>query len=177
MKKILAASFLALSISQAGASVFDFYIGGTASIGDSIAYRPGTHNLESAGRSFGAIMGLDIPVARFEAEYNYITAGDIDLHALLGNLYVKILPIPIVKPYIAGGVGRVFSGHADGVAVRNSMAYQAMLGITVDIPIMSVAMDIEGRVFYADNIYAMPVIERGVGFLQYDLRAKLKYMF
>ena len=178
MKKILAVSVLAALVSQPGAAVIDFYVGGTASVGNSISIRPEMSNLEESARSFGAVAGIDIPFLRLEAEYNYITAQDIHLHAAMGNLYFKLLPLPIITPYIAGGVGQVFSGTADGMSVGNSMAYQAMLGITVDVPIMSMAMDIEGRVFYADNIFTLPSpIDRGVGFLQYDVRAKLKYVF
>ena len=77
--------------------LFDIYAGGTYGIG---GYTLLADNNESASsQSYGAILGIDIPLFRIELEYDYLNADDIELNLGMVNGYFK-LPIPVLKPYI-----------------------------------------------------------------------------
>ena len=54
-------------------------------------------------------------------------------------------------------------------------AYQAMLGVTFDIPVLPIDVDVEGRVLYAADIYDYNGLKPD--FLQYEARLKLRYVF
>ena len=82
----------------------------------------------------------------------------------------------MVKPYLGVGVGNVFSGKDnDFVDIDSVIAYQGMLGVTFDIPVLPIDVDVEGRVLYAADIYDIAGIKPD--FLQYEGRLKLRYVF
>ena len=193
MKKLLPVSVLAMFVSQADAFLVDFYVGGTIGMGENIAMLPSSMDLgdiRQGSRSYGAVAGIDIPFLRFEGEYNFIAADNANLQAAMANVYFKF-STPIITPYIGGGVGRVFGASmgdveipilgAATIAGQGAMAYQGMLGLTVDLPFLPVKIDLEGRVFFTPDAFVatMPVTSelQNVGFLQYDVRAKLRYVF
>ena len=66
-------------------------------------------NETDASMVFGAIAGMDLPVFRIEAEYDYFDAKDFNTNAALANIYAKI-PSTIILPYIGAGIGMVFGG-------------------------------------------------------------------
>jgi opacity protein-like surface antigen len=185
MKKILLASLFAVAASSAYAGVaIDFYAGAEGSFGRSIAYVPETaftgpsYDIKKSANGYGAFLGIDIPLVRVEAEYNYVKSNDIDLHIGMLNGYFKFLPTPIMKPYVGAGVGTVFGGSVgDDVDASTSPAFQGMVGVQFDVPAAPIFIDVEGRVLYANGIYEIPTTDKEIGFLQYDLRAKLRYMF
>jgi opacity protein-like surface antigen len=185
MKKIILASLFAITAGSAYAGVaIDFYAGAEGSLGRSIAYIPETAltgpstDIKKSANGYGAFIGVDIPLVRVEAEYNYVKSDTIDLHLGMLNGYFKFLPTPIMKPYIGAGVGTVFGGSvADGVDAKTSPAFQGMVGVQFDVPAAPIFIDVEGRALYANDIYEIPSTDKGIGFLQYDLRAKLRYMF
>ena len=190
MKKYISClMFSFLFIFAANASVLvDFYAGGTASVGRSLTMTPaiGSHpksDVNKPADSFGAVVGLDLPLLRAEAEYNYLVSDKIDMHAGMLNGYVKMFPLPIVKPYIGAGFGRVFGGKIgddqNSEDVRSSMAYQGMLGLQFDVTATPLFVDVEGRVFYAPEICRHETLgeEYNVAYLQYDARVKLRYVF
>ena len=79
----------------------------------------------------------------------------------------------------------VFGGDAtvsvDGVKtdynVKTSAAYQAMLGATIDILALPIKFDVEGRVLYAPNVYTIDATDSKPDMLQYNIRAKVRYIF
>ena len=178
MKKIFLTSALAFAAANANAGqLIDFYAGAAYGGGKSIAYVPDGKDLRNSAYSYGAVVGIDIPLIRVEAEYNRLVADKLNLNAGLLNAYLK-MPLPVIKPYFGVGAGRVFSGEiGGGTKAEASMAYQGMIGVQLDIPATPLFVDIEGRVFYADSIYTMPIVDKHVGFLQYDARIKLRYVF
>ena len=185
MKKILCALSFALSAAAANAGPLDFYVGGVGGVGNGVMITPRHSAIDHAAHpahSFGAVAGIDIPVFRVEAEYNYMTTDAVNLHAAMINGYVKFLPTPIVKPYVGLGIGKVVAGELDGGdKVKKSGAGQGMLGLQFGVPTLPLFIDLEGRIFGANKIWATTVPlssdEKSVGFLQYDIRAKLRYIF
>lgn len=171
-------------VSVANADVMaDFYLGGTAGAGGQTIFTDSKSKTDSAG-TFGAIAGIDMPIFRFEAEYNYFTSADLDTNAGLINFYAK-MPSTVIMPYIGAGIGMVFGGDAtasvDGVkkdySIKTSAAYQAMLGATIDVGTLPIKIDIEGRVLYAPNVYDIDATDIKPDMLQYNLRAKVRYIF
>lgn len=185
MKKTLL--FAVLSMFMAGtaqAGILDIYTGITMGGGENIILVPSdTPNLEDITKStssFGAVVGVDIPLFRFEAEYNYLTGDSLDLHLGMINGYVKFFPLPIVKPYLGLGVGSVIEGKIkDAGDIKNATVAQAMLGLQFDIPAFPIFIDLEGRALYAKDIYTFstPIGDKDLDLLQYEVRAKLRYVF
>jgi len=144
MNKILLTLTLTLTLFSAHAETMltEFYVGGVAGAG--FAYSD-KHYMNSA--SYGAIAGLQIPLARAEIEYNHITAsrGAYDAHAntVFGNAYLRATMLPIFHPYIGAGAGHVWT---DG---ENKMGYQGMIGTEIDFPILPFALDAEMRYMYS----------------------------
>jgi len=163
--------------------VADFYIGGMAGVGGQTMFADHKNETDSAG-VFGAIAGMDLPIFRVEAEYDYFTASGFDTNAAMANLYAKI-PSTVILPYIGGGIGMVFGGDhkitTDGIETKNSIdstaAYQAMLGATIDVLALPIKFDVEGRVLYAPNIYEIDASGSTPDMLQYNIRAKVRYIF
>lgn len=169
---ILTATTIMLSAGAANANMlFDIYAGGTYGFGGYTMYTD-DQNSSKSSQSYGAVLGMDIPLFRIELEYNYLDADAINMNTGFVNAYFKI-PTPIVKPYIGGGVGYTFDSKYEPTKtdIKDTLAYQGMLGITLDLPVIPFDIDIEGRVMYA------PDIVTDVDLLQYEGRAKLRYVF
>lgn len=173
---ILTATSLMLISGAANANLlFDIYAGGTYGFGGYTAFIDDNH-ISKSSQSYGAILGMDIPMFRIELEYNYIDAKDAYMNLGLVNAYFK-LPTPVIKPYIGAGIGMTFdSKYAHTMKIDDTMAYQGMLGLTLDLPVLPVNFDIEGRVLYAPNMFEMA---NGIepDLLQYEGRVKLRYVF
>jgi hypothetical protein len=120
------------------------------------------------------MFGIDIPALRFEAEYNYLNDSGVRLHTGMLNAYLK-MPSTVIKPYLGVGVGSVFSGKADSISIDMRAAYQGMLGVTLDMPILPVKFDLEARALYAANLYTIANIKPDL--LHYELRMKARYVF
>ena len=93
--------------------------------------------------------------------------------------YVKV-PIPVVKPYIGAGVGYMFDSKYEpakdlSVDIDDTMAYQGMLGITLDLPIIPFDIDVEGRALYVPDM--IEVAGKESDYVQYEGRVKLRYVF
>jgi opacity protein-like surface antigen len=130
--------------------------------------------------SFGGMIGIDIPVFRFEAEYNYMIGKNMSLSVGMVNGYIKWLPTPIVKPYVGFGIGKVLGGKIRGDIDRApdaSIPFQGMIGLQIEIPATSLSVDVEGRAMYIESVYNMPIVGRDIGALQADLRVKIRYVF
>ncbi len=158
--------------------LFDIYAGGTVGVGGYTMYADGEHTSQSA-MAYGGVIGIDLPLFRIEGEYNYIDGDDATLNLGMANAYFKI-PTPVVKPYIGAGIGTTFDSkyepkNAPKIDIDDTVAYQGMLGLTLDLPVLPIKIDVEGRVLYANNIFE--IANEKTDLLQYDGRVKLRYIF
>ena len=171
---ITAASVLLSGAAANAGALFDPYFGVTVAVGGATVFANDIDASHSA-QSCGAVVGIDIPVFRFELEYDYMHADSIKMHLGMINAYAK-MPLPAVKPYIGIGIGNIFSGEDAGfIDIDSVAAYQAMLGVTFDIPVLPIDVDIEGRALYAADIYDYMGLKPD--FLQYEARLKIRYVF
>ena len=155
--------------------LWDMYAGFSMGIGAQTVFQPGNDDTHSA-QSFGALFGVDIPFVRAELEYDYLHEYDSRANLGMFNAYFKI-PMTIVKPYVGGGFGMLFAGRdsARDIHFDTSLAYQAMLGLTVDVPKLPFKFDIEGRALYVPDICTR---DGGTpDLLHYEARIKLRYVF
>ncbi len=171
---ILTVAFGMMISANANANLLiDPYVGLTVGAGGAAFFADGDDETMSA-QSYGAVLGLDIPFIRIEGEYNYLRGKESKMQIAMGNVYFKI-PSVVVHPYIGGGVGTIFDGDAYDIKIKSTMAYQAMIGVTFDIPALPIDIDAEARALYAPDIYDINDIEPDT--MHYDLRLKLRYVF
>ena len=171
----LTAAAIAFSAADARANLlFDPYVGATAGIGGVTTFIDG-HNNSDMATSYGAVIGLDIPFVRVEAEYNYLSDKDIKTNMAMANAYLK-MPSLLVAPYIGAGVGMTFEGDAgNNINIDTGIAYQGMLGLTFDIPVLPFKIDAEARALYIPDAFS--VANENADILHYDVRAKVRYIF
>jgi opacity protein-like surface antigen len=159
----------------ARANFVDYYAGAT--VGGGTMH---SHNQNYAMASYGAVFGLDIPIFRAELEYNFLSGdrrtGDINAHVGMLNAYIKLLPTPIIKPYIGAGIGYVLGGHVSDTkfgnyGLKSSSAYQGMVGLQLDPNFIPVLFDLEARVMYAADVYP------DADLFHTDIRFKARYVF
>ena len=86
----------------------------------------------------------------------------------------------MVKPYIGAGIGTTFSSEFTPVAhttidIDDTIVYQGMLGVTLDIPVVPFNIDVEGRVIYASDL--IECMNDTADVLQYEGRVQLRYVF
>lgn len=167
------ATFLFMAPAANANILFDIYAGATIGAGGQTLYLDGDYDSKSA-QSYGAIVGLDLPLFRAELEYDYLTNENADLQLAMLNAYFK-LPSPVIQPYIGAGIGDIFDGKINEIELKSTVAYQGMLGITFDIPVLPIKIDAEARALYSANVYE--VNNASPDLLQYDLRLKLRYIF
>lgn len=173
---ITAVSTLFLTANANANMLFDLYAGATVGVGAATIFSDNKNSTDTS-QSLGAVVGIDIPLFRVEAEYDYLNNKDLKLHLGMVNAYFK-LPSTIIHPYIGVGVGTTFDGDVanfDNIEIKKAAAYQGMLGLTFDIPVIPFNIDAEARALYAPNIYEIGDIQPDV--LHYDLRVKLRYVF
>ncbi len=175
----LTAAVIMASASNANASMlFDIYAGGTFGMGGYTLLSD--QNISHSSQSYGAILGIDIPLARLELEYNYMDSDNTTLNLGLINAYFK-LPTPVIKPYIGAGIGTTFATSkyeptaSTSIEIQDTIAYQGMLGVTFDIPVIPFNIDLEGRVLYASDLFKVATNEYDL--LQYEGRIKIRYVF
>ncbi len=171
------ATLIMAGATNANANIlFDIYAGATIGMGAETMFA-GHDNDTAAAQAYGAVVGLDIPFVRGELEYNYLDGKDIDMHLGMVNVYAK-MPTPIVQPYIGAGVGTIFDGKikdAHNIDIDADMAYQAMVGVTFNLPIMPLKIDAEARALYIQDVYKIEGATPDM--LHYDARVKLRYIF
>jgi len=145
--------------------VIDFYAGLTGGMGAMWA-----DSNSHSSQAYGAVLGLDIPLIRAEGEYNYLRGGGMNIHLGMLNGYLK-MPTPVIQPYMGVGVGQVFGGTANKFNIQSTTAYQAMIGVQIDMPATPVLFDVETRALRASDIAP------GVNLFVWDARLKLRWMF
>ena len=172
---ILTAALMTVSGAANAESLFDVYVGATIGVGGATMYANDSE-LSRSAQSAGAVLGLDIPVFRFELEYDYMQTKETRMHIGMINAYAK-LPLPAVKPYLGVGIGNIFDGKEQntGLEMESAAAYQAMLGVTFVIPVLPIDIDVEGRALYAPDVY--DIAGEKPDYLQYEARLKLRYVF
>ncbi len=154
--------------------LFDPYVGATAGVGGVTTFIDGDTHSDMA-QSYGALIGLDVPFIRIEGEYNYLNDKDITAHIAMGNVYLK-MPMLLINPYIGAGVGAMFHGDVDnGPDIESTVAYQGMLGLTFDIPVLPFKIDAEARALYVPDAFTAG--SKDADILHYDARVKLRYIF
>ena len=168
-----------LSTATANANLlFDIYAGGTYGTGGYTLFADDDH-ISKSSQSYGAVLGIDIPLFRLEAEYNHINADYMALNIGMVNGYFK-LPTPVVKPYIGVGVGTTFESkyepdNAPHIEMDSAVTYQGMVGITLDLPVAPIKFDVEARALYANNVFE--IADTKADLVHYDIRAKIRYIF
>ena len=159
--------------------VADFYVGGMVGAGGQTLFNKDT-NKTSASRLLGAVAGVDIPVFRIEAEYNYIDSSELNAQIGMINAYAKV-PSTLIQPYFGAGIGTIFSGKHEIDTVKFDLdtvaAYQGMLGATIAILAVPLKFDIEGRVLYAPDIYKIAGTDVTPDLMEYNARIKMRYVF
>ena len=157
--------------------VADFYLGGMVGAGGQTMFTKDEHDA-STSRLIGAIAGVDIPVFRIEAEYNYLNSSKLTGNTAMVNAYFK-MPSTLIMPYAGAGIGMMFSSEYEKNATKFDLdsvpAYQGMLGVTVDVPLLPVKFDVEGQVLNAPNVYDKNNVD--VDMLEYNVRLKARYIF
>lgn len=158
--------------------LIDVYVGGMYAVGGNTLIADDTDVSKSVS-SYGAVFGMDIPLFRLELEYDYIDSDKITTNLGMLNAYFK-MPTPMVKPYIGAGIGMTFDGnyaYADKIDFDTDdvVAYQGMIGVTLNLPVLPFNVDVEGRVLYAPDM--IDVLNNNIDMLQYDGRLKLRYVF
>ncbi len=155
--------------------LIDPYAGVTVGVGGITAFSDDENHSKSA-QSYGAAIGLDVAIVRAEVAYDYLNSDFGKLQAGFINAYLK-MPTPMLSPYIGAGVGQIFSGDFESIDVKDTMAYQGMLGLTFNIPVLPFKVDAEARAIYAPDIFEIAGTDIEPDFLHYDLRLKLRYEF
>ena len=175
----LTTAAIMLTASNANANLlFDIYGGATAGIGASAKFIDSDYHEHSA-ESYGAVFGIDLPLFRIEAEYNYLDGYDTTMNLGMLNAYFKI-PTPVLKPYFGAGLGTTFESKynptiGSSIKMEDVVTYPGMVGLTLDLPVVPVKFDIEGRILYANNAYE--IADKMVDIMHYDARLKLRYIF
>lgn len=168
-----------LSTAVANANLLlDIYAGGTYGMGGYTLFADDDH-ISKSSKSYGAVVGIDIPLLRFEAEYSSFNADHMSIDVAMVNGYFKI-PTPVVKPYIGVGIGETFDAKYEPnnmapISIKDTTAFQGMLGITFNVPVIPFNIDVEGRTLYIPDAMKLSNIKTDI--LQYEGRVKLRYVF
>lgn len=172
---VLATAIITSTSSANANMLFDIYAGGTVGIGAATMFADSHAHTDNA-QSYGAVLGIDIPLVRIEGEYNYLNHKEMNMNVAMLNAYLK-MPTALVQPYLGAGIGMIFDGDVDNTNIKidDKMAYQGMLGLTFDIPVLPFKIDAEARALYANNLYTIDNIKPDM--LHYDARLKIRYIF
>ncbi|MBN1324643.1 MAG: outer membrane beta-barrel protein [Alphaproteobacteria bacterium] len=167
-------SVLGFTANANAGAVMDVYAGATAGSGG-ITLFSGDDKASDSAFTYGAVFGIDIPVLRAEVEYNHLSNSDIKMDLAMLNAYLK-MPSTVIKPYMGIGIGTAFNGtYADTTDISSTAAYQGMLGITFDMPVMPFKIDLEARALYVPNFVEFYTLKPDL--FGYDFRIKLRYVF
>lgn len=178
-KSIVPALCTMLCFGGAQASILDLYIGATGGMGSERYIVDGpmaavVDDFTKSAVSYGAVMGIDIPVIRLEIEYNHVDTDFLKTNMAMGNVLFKLFPSIIVTPYLGFGGGMQYGGTSkdSSVDVNENWAAQGMFGLTFSIPATGMKIDAEGRAVYMPDVY-----EDNLNVLHYEGRLKLRYQF
>ena len=172
------AGILVSSVSANANPLFDIYAGGTVGFGANMNII-NDHYYDHSAQSYGAIIGIDLPLFRIEGEYNYLAGHDTNVNLGMVNAYFK-LPSPVLKPYFGAGLGTTFESkyepdNAPHIEMDSAVTYQGMVGITLDLPVAPIKFDVEARALYANNVFE--IADTKADLVHYDIRAKIRYIF
>lgn len=178
-KSIVPALFSMLCIGGANASMVDFYVGATGGVGSQRYMVNGAmssyvEDFSKSAKSYGAVIGMDVPIVRVEAEYNRLDTEILETNLAMANVLFKILPMPIVTPYLGVGAGMQFGGTftETDVDANENWAAQGMFGLTFAIPATGMKIDAEARAVYMPDVF-----EEYLDAVHYEGRVKIRYQF
>jgi opacity protein-like surface antigen len=151
-------------------ALWDLYGGAGLGVGGASVYSDGnTHSMDA--QTYFATLGIDLPIFRIELEYDYLNDADMKTNMGMLNGYIK-MPTAILIPYAGAGVGVAFGGDL----ADSGTAYQGMVGLTLDLEILPLKFDIEGRLVYAPNMSVQQTTIKP-DLLQYEGRIKARFVF
>lgn len=144
--------FLSVGLAFLGSLTAHADIYGSAGIGVSLNDGSVTRQqIETAYENspvYSLAVGYELPIPiidiRGEIEYLHVQpsvkqGADIRFDGAFANAYVDIPLVPIVDPYIGGGIGYARFDH------KNTTALQGMVGIEYEVPIIPFAIGGEYR--------------------------------
>ena len=167
---------LSSGVSANAGTIADFYAGAMLGAG-AHTLKIDDHSKTDSSMVLGAVVGVDIPVFRIEAEYNYLNSSKLTGNTAMVNAYFK-MPSTLIMPYAGVGVGMLFGSEYENTVkydLDSVPAYQGMLGVTVDVPLLPFKFDVEGQVLYAPNTYDKNDVD--IDLLEYNIRLKARYIF
>lgn len=178
-KSIVPALCTMLCFGGANASLVDMYVGATGGVGNQRYMVDGAmsgyvEDFSKSAKSYGALIGLDVPIVRIEAEYNRLDTKVLETNLAMGNVLFKLLPTPIITPYLGVGAGMQFGGTypETNIDADENWAAQGMFGLTFAIPATGMKIDAEARAVY------MPDVSEGyLDVVHYEGRIKARYQF
>jgi hypothetical protein len=131
-----------------------------------------TLNGEISGQGFGVRARLSMPLvplkvyAAAERIFPDCPDGGCSVYAVEAGLTLNLFPLPIVSPYLTGGVvRRRFDSGGDNVqggAVTNVEGISVGAGVSAGVP--GVSFFLEGRYEFMDDPYDQFVVRLGVMF-------------
>ena len=172
---LTAATLMVVGANANAGLVWDIYAGGNVGVGSMALFTDDNFRDRSA-QSYGVLAGIDLPVVRFEGEYNWLDSKNLDMQIAMANAYVKFGSPIIINPYIGVGVGMMLDAESTmHIDIDPSIVYQAMLGLTFNLPVIPFKIDVEGRALYIPELYSVGGIDFGA--TQYEGRVKLRLVF
>ncbi|MDR0319733.1 MAG: hypothetical protein LBH81_03270 [Rickettsiales bacterium] len=178
MKKLMAIALVgALSAPLSARAVIDPYLG--MSVGQGNAHFTGGLDGNSY-TSLGAQAGIKFPFVRGEVEYNRLFQGDISAGVGFINFYLEpFMFIPVISPYIGGGVGRLFDAKIGDAKLNSNSAFQGMLGTGITFPGFPMRFDAELRGAFTGNLTPndSEVVTKSVYMGLFEIRVKGAYVF
>ncbi|MBR5904678.1 MAG: outer membrane beta-barrel protein, partial [Alphaproteobacteria bacterium] len=100
---------LSTATSANAGAVADFYAGAMIGAGGYSLFHDDDTKSDSS-MLFGGVIGVDIPVFRIEAEYNYLNSSKLTGNTAMVNAYFK-MPSTLIMPYAGAGIGMVFGAE------------------------------------------------------------------
>ncbi|MGI5845799.1 MAG: hypothetical protein ACOX7D_01260 [Alphaproteobacteria bacterium] len=186
-KLIVPALFLYCVFGGANASL---YIGATGGIGSQQYKYDGVVSLyvedfDESVKSYGVLIGLDVPIFRIEAEYNRLDSKFVKTNLAMVNVLLKVFPTSVITPYLGVGTGMQFGGEVEQPGgmiydANNTRAIQGMLGLTFSIPETSMKIDAEARAVYMSDfipVEEVTPVSGSVDTVNYEGRIKIRYQF
>lgn len=175
---LLTLSALLFASSANAGVVADFYVGGVMGVGG-ITMFDDDNTKNNSIQTFGAVIGMDIPIFRIEGEYDYLNNTDLHTNIATVNAYFKMLST-VITPYFGVGIGTTFDGKYEpdndtNIHINSGAVYQGMLGLTFAPFVFPVKFDIEGRAMYIPDIFDKN--DTNPDLLNYEGRIKLRYIF
>ncbi len=112
----------------------------------------------------GAELGLDIPVLPLDVfgagTWFFPDCDDCDLKGWSLGVNYRVLPLPLLRPYVTGGVTwRDVEDPINGLVIEDSGAF---VGVGLDLALAGFGVFAEGRYEFLDGDLGQAVLRAGV---------------